>query len=268
MKNIAEKKIKKNFFRILFSAIFLLTFLNSNSFASQSRNLTIFAEPNMVLALTKIARLYSQKSNVIVAVNFNSSSDLITNVDSGEPADIFISAHSGWIETLRQKGLVDIYNSGYIASDNLVLVTAKNNPNVPEELRNPKISLEDALTILNRNKSTLILDFEGNSSGKFSNDLIKNSIFDNLKLYNKLDEDKSSISSSIKSDLESYALLLESQIKNDLYFQILAIKKDENIFYQAMIIAGDNMEIAREFLKFLKSDAAKKILVQNGFLVN
>jgi len=38
--------------------------------------------------------------------------------------------------------------------------TAKNNPNVPEELRNPKISLEDALTILNRNKSTLILDFE------------------------------------------------------------------------------------------------------------
>ncbi|MES2960971.1 MAG: molybdate ABC transporter substrate-binding protein [Pseudomonadota bacterium] len=264
MKNIAEEKIKKNFFRILFSAIFLLT-LTQNSFATPSRNLTIFAEPNMVLALTKIARLYSQKSNVIVAVNFNSSSDLITNVDSGEPADIFISAHSGWIETLHQKGLVDIYNSGYIASDNLVLVTAKNNPNVPEELRNPKISLEDALTILNRNKSTLILDFEGNSSGKFSNDLIKNSIFNNLKLCNKLAEDKSSILSSIKSDPESYALLLESQVKNDPYFQILAIKKDENIFYQAMVIAGDNMEIAREFLKFLKSDAAKKILVQNGF---
>jgi len=78
MKNIAEKKIKKNFFRILFSAIFLLNLFAQNSFASQSRNLTIFAEPNMVLALTKIARLYSQKSNVIVAVNFNSSSDLVS----------------------------------------------------------------------------------------------------------------------------------------------------------------------------------------------
>jgi molybdate transport system substrate-binding protein len=253
----------------VFCRLFLvLFFLLQNSFASPSRNLTIFAEPNMVLALTKISRLYSQKSNVIVAINFNSSSDLISNVDSGEPADIFISAHSGWIETLHQKGLVDVYNNGYIAGDNLVLITSKSNPNLPEELRSEKLSLEDALTVLNRNKSTLILDYEGNSSGKISNDLIKNSAFLDIRLFHKLAEDKSPILKILRGNTESYGLLLKSQIKDQSDFQILAAKKDGNIFYQVLVIAGDNMEIAREFLKFLKSDGAKKTLGESGFIVS
>ncbi len=222
----------------------------------------------MVLALTKISRLYSQKSNVIVAINFNSSSDLISNVDSGEPADIFISAHSGWIETLHQKGLVDVYNNSYIAGDNLVLITSKSNPNLPEELRSEKLSLEDALTVLNRNKSTLILDYEGNSSGKISNDLIKNSAFLDIRLFHKLAEDKSPILKILRGNAESYGLLLKSQIKDQSDFQILAAKKDGNVFYQVLVIAGDNMEIAREFLKFLKSDGAKKTLGESGFIVS
>jgi ABC-type molybdate transport system substrate-binding protein len=49
---------------------------------------------------------------------------------------------------------------------------------------------------------------------------------------------------------------------------ILATKKNLNIFYQALVIAGDNMEVAREFLKFLKSAEAKKILEQSGFIAN
>lgn len=263
MQNNKNKLIKV----FLTNFIFLFLFAQ-NSFASTSRNLTIFAEPNMVLALTKIARLYSQKSNVIVSVNFNSGADLIANVDSGEPADVFISAHVGWIEALRQKGLVDIYNTSYIASDEVVLTTLKSNPNLPEELHSDKLSFEDALTILNRNKATLILDYEGNSSGKISKDLIKNSSFTDLKVSSKLPEDKSPILNILRSHNEDYALLLASQIKNEPDFRVLTTKKDEKIFYHALVIAGDNMEIAREFLKFLKADAARKILEQNGFIVN
>lgn len=270
MKNISEPKreLKNNFLFLRFFSVVLflcaLVFTN-NSFASTSRNLTVFAEPNMALALTKIARLYSQKSNVIVSVNSSPSTDLISDIDSGEPADVFISAHHGSIETLRQKGLIDVYNIGFIATDKLVLITSKSNLGLFPELQVKTLILEEVLRVLDNKKATLIIDYDGNSSGNFSANLVSRLNLHNIKLFNKLAEDKTPIFSLIKNSPEHYALLLASQIKNDPDFEILAEKKDSKIFYQALVIAGDNMEIAREFLEFLKSDAAKKILEQSGF---
>jgi molybdate transport system substrate-binding protein len=260
MKNKIAKNLKNFFLGFL-----LLFFFSQNSFANSNRSMTIFAEPNMALALTKIARLYSQKSNVIVSVNIASSSELISNIDSGEPADVFISAHPSWIETLRQKGLVDVYNIGYIAGDQLVLVTSKSNPQLPTELLK-KPSLEEALKILDENKATLILDNIDNSSGKFSNEFFMKTGLSNLKIFNKLIEDKSPILKNLKDNDEQYALLLLSQVKNQKNLEILASKSDSKIFYQALAIAGDNMEVAREFLKFLKSAAAQSILKESGFV--
>lgn len=250
----------------IFLALFLL-FYSFNAKAMPSRNLTVFAEQNMVSALIKISRVYSQKNHVIVSVNFNSSAELITEVDSGEPADIFISAHSGWIESLKQKGLTDIYNTGHIAGDKLILVTSKSNTQVPENILAKNLSLEDALKILNQQKSVIITDTENNSSGKFSNDFIRSLNLYDLKIFNRLSEDNSSALKLIRNHPESYAILLESQVRNKTDLQILA-SQNYNIFYQALVIAGDNMETAREFFKFLKSDTAKNILRDNGFTVD
>jgi molybdate transport system substrate-binding protein len=106
---------------LLLFALSLFSVNASIALASQSRNLTIFAEPNLALPLTKIARQYSRDANVIVSLNFTSANSLLSNIDSGEPVDLFISAHNGWIEMLHQKGVVDIYNIGYITQDELVL---------------------------------------------------------------------------------------------------------------------------------------------------
>lgn len=221
----------------------------------------------MVMALTKIARIYSRNSNVVTSINFNSSSDLINEIDSGEPADVFISGHTGWIEMLKQKGLVDVYNIGYIASDSLVLITSQSNNNLPIELQNSKISLEDALNILNKNRSTLIIDNQGFTSGKYSSELVKNLQLPKIKLFNKIAEDRTPILSIIKNNPKDYAILLSSQIKDKSYLKTLAVKKESKIFYQALVIAGDNMEVAREFLKFLKTPKAKAILHNQGFIV-
>ena len=255
----------KNFGQFL---LVILCFHSQNAVASANRSITVFAEQNMVPAFVKIARLYSQKNHVIVSVNFNSSAELMNDVDSGEPADIFISAHSGWIETLKQKGLTDVYNTGHIASDKLVLVASKDNHNIPTELLKGDVSLEDALKTLDNINAIIITDQEGNSSGKFSTDLLKSLPLSNLKIFTKLAEDKSSVLDLTQDNSESYAILLASQIKNKPNLQILATQKQENIFYQVLVIAGDNMETAREFLKFLKSDATKLILRESGFAVN
>lgn len=255
-------------FKTLFLGFFISGFFVGNAFASPSRTLTIFAEQNMVQALVKISRLYSQSNHVIVSVNFNSSAELMSSVDSGEPADIFISAHSGWIDSLKQKGLVDIYNTGHIARDRLVLVASQNNHHIFPQLLQKQLSLEQSLKILNQEKAKLLTDQEGSTSGKYSNDLIQSLNLGDLQLFVKLSEDKSSTFDLSGDNSENYALLLASQISNKPELQILACQYRRNIFYQALVIAGDNMETAREFLKFLKSDNAKDILRDNGFTVD
>ena len=249
-----------------FLVIFLFCMFSGSAFAAQSRNLTVFAEQNTVVPLTKIARIYSQKNNVVVSINFNSSAELLTDIDAGDPADVFISAHHILIETLKQKGLVDIYNIGYIARDNLVLTTSNENKKIPDKLKNPK--LENSLRILNQEQATVITDQEGSSSGRHSNDFVQSLSLSDLKLFAKLPEDTSPLLNTLKENPERYVLLLESQIKNKDNLKVVSRSSDGKIFYQAFVIAGDNMETAREFLKFLKSNAAKTAFKESGFSVN
>jgi molybdenum ABC transporter molybdate-binding protein len=255
-----------NFWKIFLATFFLLT---SGVIASPSRNLTILSEPNMVMALTKIGRLYSQKSNVTVSINFNSSAELVSEVDYGEPADVFISAHYGSIEAMHHKGLVDVYNIGYIARDDLVLTTNKLHlKSAPKDLKKKGINLEEALRILDSEGLPVITDNEGNSSGNLSLDIIKKFNFNNIKICKRLSEDKTPFLTLVRNNKESYALMFASQVKDMDDLEVLAKKNDENIFYQALVIAGDNMDVAREFLKFLKSKPAKKILRENGFITD
>ena len=250
----------------LFLAIFL--FYTSTAIASSSRNLTVLAEPSMVDVITKISRIFSQKSNVIVSVNFNSSADLVSEIDYGEPADIFISAHPTWIESLRQKGLVDIYNIGYIASDSLALVTSKTNKKVLPQLLEKKISMINALRVLDENELVLVTDNEGNSSGNFANEFLSKLHLEKIKIFKKLNEDKTPFSKIVKQSSGEYSLILSSQARGDNDVNILTSTNEETIFYQALVIAGDNMEVAREFVKFLKGKEAKEIFKNCGFGVD
>ena len=261
--NFAKIKKFKNF--LIFCIFF--TSISTKSFGSQSRNLTVFSEPNMALALSKIARQFSQKNNVIVSINFSSSFDLINEIDLGAPANVFISAHPQIIENLRQKGVVDVYNIAYIANDELVLSTSKTNNHFPIKLLKKNINLEESLKILDENKLSLIIDHEGVSSGIYSKKIIQNLSLGNLKIFNKLPEDQSSLIRDIENNKDTYGLLLRSQLQNNKNLRILATQKDKNIFYQAFVIAGDRMDVAREFLNFLKTANSKEILRNSGFIV-
>ncbi len=242
-----------------------LSSFGDSAFASQGRNLTIFAEPNMATAISKIGRLFSQKNNIIISVNLNSSEDLASTIESGDPVDIFISAHNDLIERLRQKGLIDVYNVGFIARDELVLITKKTNPNL---IKNACSRMEDCLKSLSQNKETLVIDYSGSSLGEISKEVLRQGNFTDLILSERVPEDKSSsIEKFLKSDEKLFALVFRSQLR-DANLTVVAQSANRNIFYQALVVAGDNMESAREFLKFLKNPTSKNILKESGFILN
>jgi len=255
---------KKNL--IIFFLLNIFLFIE-NSLAN-NRNLNILAEPQISKALTKIVRLYSQNSNTVVSINFNSSSNLFNEIESGEPSDIFISAHPKYIELLKQKGLIDVYNIEYVASDKIVLTTASDNKNIAKNLLIKKLSLAEILSIISNQKANLLIENQNFSSGNYIKNILTNYDFPDLKIFNKIDEDRFSIIKDVKEDLSNYAFISLSQIKNRNDLKTINMKEELLMHYKAFIVAGNNMDIAREFLKFLKSSRAKKIFLDSGFLVN
>ena len=76
----------------------------------------------------------------------------------GEAADVFITANDNVIESLKLKGLVDIYNIVEIGQDYLNLVTSNNNKLMSPILYGNDNDIIESLKILNDKKVTLILD--------------------------------------------------------------------------------------------------------------
>jgi len=258
----------KSYFYVFLCVFVPIYFINPTStLATPSRNITVFAEPNIASALSKIARNFSQKNNVIVSINFNSAFDLLGEIDQGAPANVFISAHPQIIENLRQKGLVDVYNIAYIANDILTLCTSKNNNHFPISLLKKNITFEESLKIIDENKLNLIIEHEGISSGFHGKKIIQDLSLANIKLFTKLPEDKSSLVRDIENNKDTYGIVFSSQLHKNNNLRSLSTQKDKNIFYQAFVIAGENMDVAREFLNFLKNQNSKNILRESGLLV-
>jgi len=264
----------------LFTVIFLFCLLTKPAFAAQEAeksakvegdkkigNVTVFAENNMAYPLVKLTRIYSKDAKSAVSIDFNYSFELIENIDAGEPADVFISSHPEWIKTLKNKGLVDVYNVVNLAKDKLLLVTSKNNRKIEIEKINKSADINSILKQINKQNIPLIVDSEYTSLGLYTEDIIKKAKVRNQKIFRKFSEDKKSIIDFINENDEYCGIVLASSVKYEDEIMVLKEIADEEINYQALVIAGDNMNQARDFLKFAQSAKAKKVLMQSGFTV-
>lgn len=230
-------------------------------------NLTIFSESNMTFPLVKIARLYSATNNSTVSINFNNSYELIKNIDDGESSDVFIASHPDWIDGLKQKGLVDVYNLANVAKDKLLLITSKKNHKINIAKINQISDTKAILKEINNQQISLIVDSKLTSLGKYTDTILKEKSVSNQRIYHRVLEDKKSIVDFINENDTYCGIVLASSVKN--YDDILVLKTIDNseIYYQALVIAGTNMDKARDFLEFIKSDAAKTVFAENGFII-
>ena len=239
--------------------LILFLLLTNISYAKDSNNLIIFAESDLAIPLVKIIRKYSKEKNVVVSINFDSSFDLINKIDDGEPADIFVSSHKDWVDALKQKGVIDIYSLVNIAEDNLVLITSNKNERFFKEKLDSK-NLKLIFNRLNKMGYSLIADSEHKSLGKYSSKIIEKYDIKPNRVFRKLNEDRKSIIDFVSDDKNIFALVLESAILQKDNVRIVAKIPDIAINYQASAIAGNNMKLARDFIKFLEGLDFKKFL--------
>src|ERR1700738_4644704 len=74
--------------------------------ASAQDRLVVFAAASLKNALDEATAKYAQKPDARLAISYGASSALAKQIESGAPADVFISADLDWMNYLEQRHLL------------------------------------------------------------------------------------------------------------------------------------------------------------------
>jgi len=111
-------------FARLFSAL-LAAALPLAHACAQEQTLTVFAAASMKNALDDINTVFTRATGTKVVASYAASSALAKQIESGAPADVFISADLQWMDYLAQKNLIKPDTRVNLLGNRLVLITAK-----------------------------------------------------------------------------------------------------------------------------------------------
>ena len=226
------------------------------------------ADPSMTVALTLIARQYSATYATPVSVEFASTNDQIKAIEDGSAADVLIAAKPSWIEHLQDGGLIDVYSKTNVAKNHLVLSSALSIDG-PRMLR--QRMTHDAFSRNGEAITVALGDPEFTAEGSYTLEALRHlGLASELEPSFTIFRDMRKLAEVTARDT-GYGFLFASDAALAPQLHTLAEIPDEShspILYQAVVIAGDNMEGGRSFSDYLTSDAAKAILAKAGFDVS
>lgn len=93
--------------------------------AFAEEKLTVFAAASLTNALSEVDVRYEKETGVKVVHSFAASSALAKQIESGAPADVFISADLKWMNYLQDKSLINKSTRKNLLGNELVLIAPK-----------------------------------------------------------------------------------------------------------------------------------------------
>mgnify|MGYP001570998222 CR=1 FL=1 len=87
-----------------------------------AQNTTVFAAASLKNALDDVVKAYGESSGQKVVVSYAASPALARQIESGAPADIFISADLDWMNYLEKKSLINVKSRQNLLKNRLVLI--------------------------------------------------------------------------------------------------------------------------------------------------
>lgn len=89
---------------------------------AQAEEITVFAAASLKTALDEIAAGWSAETGHSAVISYGSSGTLAKQIQSGAPADLFLSAATNWMDVLEEEALIDPASRADILGNTLVLV--------------------------------------------------------------------------------------------------------------------------------------------------
>ncbi len=90
--------------------------------AAQKPPITVFAAASLRDALHELTGAFTKSSGIAVKTSFAASSALARQINSGAPADVFVSADLEWMDYLQKRGLIRPGTRRNLVGNSLVLI--------------------------------------------------------------------------------------------------------------------------------------------------
>lgn len=228
-----------------------------------ANNLTVLANPSLMLVMAELARDYSTQTGTPLTV-IRTSADPAQQIEQGFEAHILLSPDPTLVERLAQRGQIDVFGTQTFASTQLALVAPyrmKNRLALAKRISFAALlfSQPDLPIFVNDSTSTSGLRAQALMTGReFSHELATRAVV------------KPSLEDIIDalSTQDAFALMLASSAVTEPDVTILSLLPEttsEPVRYDAVVLASESMEQARGFTKFLRSPEAQAVLVRYGF---
>jgi len=104
------------------SLLALVLLLAAVAGQAAERIVTVFAAASLTDVLEEVGKAYTAANQVPVRFSFAASSALARQIESGAPADVFVSADQEWMNFLETKDLIRPDTRRDIVSNSLVLI--------------------------------------------------------------------------------------------------------------------------------------------------
>lgn len=107
--------------RLIAPLLLLLAGWSAPGLAAE-RMVTVFAAASLSDVLDEVGRAFTLQTRIPVRFSFAASSALARQIESGAPADVFVSADQEWMDYLAARQLIDAGSRADIVGNALVLV--------------------------------------------------------------------------------------------------------------------------------------------------
>jgi molybdate transport system substrate-binding protein len=225
----------------------------------------VFAAASLKNALDDAVAGYQQKGGAKVNVSYAASSALAKQIESGAPADIFISADLDWMNDVQQHGAIQAATRANLLGNVLVLV-APADSSVKLEIK-PGFPLAAALG----DNHLAMADPDAVPAGKYGKAALqKLGVWDTVESKVARAEDVRAALLFVSRKEAPLGIVYQTDATADKGVKIVAAFPADTyppIIYPIALTASSKNAYAVKFLAFLRSDGAKPYFEKQGFAV-
>jgi len=225
----------------------------------------VFAAASLKNALDEAAASYQRHGGAKVNVSYAGSSALAKQIESGAPADIFISADLDWMNDVEQRGGIVAATRANLLGNALVLV-APADSNLKLEIK-PGFPLAATLG----NEHLAMADPDAVPAGKYGKAALqKLGVWDSVEGKVARAEDVRAALLFVSRKEAPLGIVYQTDAAADKGVKIIAAFPPDSyppVIYPIALTASTRNPDAAKFLAFLRSDDAKPFFVKQGFAV-
>ncbi|KGF73780.1 hypothetical protein DO97_10220 [Neosynechococcus sphagnicola sy1] len=231
--------------------------------AQATTTLLVSAAASLKEVLEEINPLYRRNHHdVNLTFNFGASGALLQQIEQGAPADIFISAAKGQMDTLDQKGALVPGTRTNLAANKLVLIVPNGSAGVVsfDSLKLPEV------------KRIAIGEPRSVPAGQYAEQVLqKLNLMDAVKPKLVYANNVRQVLAAVESGNAEAGLVYLTDAKISSKVKIVVIVADSYhspiVYPMAVLKSSKNITAAKAFVQYLTSSEAKSALRKYGFSV-